>query len=208
LKRARPPKPNLTGRQRTVLRELQDNRDIYTVPADKGNATVILDSSDYSNNIHTLLSDPTYEPTNCNPIKQMERQTKKLIQKSSIPIETQKLLTSKDTRPPTFYGLKKSTNPMFPCDPQSMLHDPRPRYLHWILLPTFPRPASYIQNCRLFVQILSRLTITALTWNHFSLKSRHTHLNSRHPNITFSMELEGDHQLPFLDVLVNRRSVN
>jgi hypothetical protein len=68
LKRAHPPKPTITGRERAALREFK-NKDICTVLADKDNATVILDSSDYSNKIHTLLADPTYEPTNCNPLK-------------------------------------------------------------------------------------------------------------------------------------------
>jgi hypothetical protein len=43
-------------------------------------------------------------------------------------------------------------------------------------------------------------------WPHGSatLKDFIGHLNSRHPNIMFSMELERDRQLSFLDVLVNQ----
>jgi hypothetical protein len=59
--------PTLMGREKAALREHQENKDIYIVLADKGNATVILDALDYSNKIHTLLSIPTYEP-NCNPM--------------------------------------------------------------------------------------------------------------------------------------------
>jgi retron-type reverse transcriptase len=42
-------------------------------------------------------------------------------------------------------------------------------------------------------------------WPHgqAALKDFLSHLNSRHRNITFSMEPERDHQLPFLDVTVN-----
>jgi hypothetical protein len=47
LKRACSPKSNLTRKDRATLRELQENKFIYMVLADKGNATVILDSSDY-----------------------------------------------------------------------------------------------------------------------------------------------------------------
>jgi hypothetical protein len=59
LKTANPPRPNLTRRERAALRKLQDNKGICIVPVDKGNTTVILDSLDYSNNIRTLLADPT-----------------------------------------------------------------------------------------------------------------------------------------------------
>jgi hypothetical protein len=74
LKRECSPKSNLTGRETTALRELQDNKGIYIVPA----ATVILVSSDYSNKIKTFLADPTYEAINRCPMKWVEKQTKKL----------------------------------------------------------------------------------------------------------------------------------
>jgi hypothetical protein len=47
-------------------------------------------------------------------------------------------------------------------------------------------------------------------WPHgqVALKDFLGRLNSRHPNIMFSMELEKDHQLPFLDIMVNRRPDN
>jgi hypothetical protein len=43
-------------------------------------------------------------------------------------------------------------------------------------------------------------------WPHrqAALKDFLGHLNSRHPNITFSIELERNRQLPFVDVMVNR----
>jgi hypothetical protein len=46
LKRVHLPKPNLTRRERAALREVQESKDVCIVPADKGTATAILDSSD------------------------------------------------------------------------------------------------------------------------------------------------------------------
>jgi hypothetical protein len=160
LKRACPPKPNFTRQEREALRELQENKGIYIVLVDKGNATVLLDSLDYSNRIHTVLSDPIYEPTNRNPIKQVERQTKKLIQQSSVPVKTQKLLIPKHTRTPAFYSLPKIHKPDVALRPivsatGSPTHN-LTRYLHR-LLPTIPCPASYIQYSH--VQLLSQFTL-------------------------------------------------
>jgi hypothetical protein len=58
-------------------RKRKSSSERTTVLVDKRNATVILD---YSNKSHTLLADPTYESTNWNLIKQVEKQIKKLIE--------------------------------------------------------------------------------------------------------------------------------
>jgi hypothetical protein len=70
---------SITQKERAALRELQNNKVIYTLAADKGNVTVILDFSDYSYKIHALLTDPTYEPLNCNHVTQAEKQTNSLL---------------------------------------------------------------------------------------------------------------------------------
>lgn len=54
-----PLNPNVTGWERAAARELQDGANVYVVLVDKGNASAILDSSDYPGKIHTLIADPT-----------------------------------------------------------------------------------------------------------------------------------------------------
>ena len=44
----KPPKPNLTYSQRRALRDLKNDDLIVILPADKGNATVVMDRSQYS----------------------------------------------------------------------------------------------------------------------------------------------------------------
>ncbi|XP_046399906.1 uncharacterized protein LOC124166418 [Ischnura elegans] len=49
---------------------------------------------------------------------------------------------------------------------------------------------------------------TFIVWPHGrdNLDQFLEHMNSRHPNITFTMELEKDGRLPFLDILIQRKS--
>ena len=51
LRRAKPPKDNLTKEQRRALKELKDLEDEVILPADKGNATVVMRRKDYSTKI-------------------------------------------------------------------------------------------------------------------------------------------------------------
>ena len=51
LRRAKPPKDNLTKEQRKALKELKDLEDEVILPADKGNATVVMRRKDYSTKI-------------------------------------------------------------------------------------------------------------------------------------------------------------
>jgi hypothetical protein len=60
LKASRKPKDNLSGAERRALRTLRTNADLTILPADKGNAIVVLNTSDYNREIGALLGAPTY----------------------------------------------------------------------------------------------------------------------------------------------------
>ena len=51
---AKPPKPNLTYSQRRALQDLRNDNLIVMLPADKGNATVVIDRSTYSDKMNAL----------------------------------------------------------------------------------------------------------------------------------------------------------
>jgi hypothetical protein len=61
LKDSRQPKDNLIDAERRALRSLKANDSLTVLPADKGNAAVVLGTSDYNKNIATLLQDKAYE---------------------------------------------------------------------------------------------------------------------------------------------------
>ncbi|XP_047120504.1 uncharacterized protein LOC124803362 [Schistocerca piceifrons] len=47
LVKAKPPESNISQEERRCLRLLRENEDLVVLPADKGNATVVLNSADY-----------------------------------------------------------------------------------------------------------------------------------------------------------------
>jgi hypothetical protein len=57
IKSASKPKDNLTRTERAALRTLKNNTDLTILPADKGNATVIFNTTDYKQKITSLLED-------------------------------------------------------------------------------------------------------------------------------------------------------
>ena len=72
LKTASPPlNRNVTREEEEALKELKNNEKIVILKADKGNATVVMNTEDYEEKVNSLLSDEcTYEklPTRPNPV--------------------------------------------------------------------------------------------------------------------------------------------
>jgi hypothetical protein len=59
LKVSNKPRDNLSGAERRALRSLRTNSALTVIHADKGNATVVLDTMDYNEKISALLRAPT-----------------------------------------------------------------------------------------------------------------------------------------------------
>ena len=57
LLKAKPPKPNLTVKEKNAMKTLESYQDIVITEADKGNCTVVLDKTDYNDKIMELLQD-------------------------------------------------------------------------------------------------------------------------------------------------------
>ena len=54
------------------MKNLREDRDIVILPADKGNATVILDQTDYAAKMEHLLEDRAYRKVQRNPTSRVE----------------------------------------------------------------------------------------------------------------------------------------
>ncbi len=57
LAKARPPHTNLSPAEQKAIRSLKQAEDIIITPADKGNATAVLDRTTYDGKIRALLAD-------------------------------------------------------------------------------------------------------------------------------------------------------
>jgi hypothetical protein len=107
LKVSNKPRDNLSGAERRALRSLRTNTDLTVIHADKGNATVVLDTMDYNEKISALLRAPTYRRLAKDPTDAVERKTNLLFRKSSLPEKVIQKLWPQGSRPPRLYGLPK-----------------------------------------------------------------------------------------------------
>ena len=60
IREAKPPKRNITRKQSTSLKSLQQNENIIIQPADKGRATVVLDKEDHIKKCNEHLTSGPY----------------------------------------------------------------------------------------------------------------------------------------------------
>jgi hypothetical protein len=107
LKGSHKPKDNLTGEDRRALRALKVNEALTVLLADKGNATVVLDTADYNQKIAALLEDKAYRKLKKDPSESVERKTVLFLKKSSFSEEVSQQLRQQGSRPPRLYGFPK-----------------------------------------------------------------------------------------------------
>ena len=79
IRNARVPKDNLSKDQRKALKELIEMDDITILPADKGNATVLMDKKDYHNNLSAMLNTGTYGKLSKDPTKSRESKLTQML---------------------------------------------------------------------------------------------------------------------------------
>ena len=63
------------------MRKLQKDKDIVIIPADKGNATVVIDRSEYTRKMEDLLRDEAYEKLRKDPTSQIETKVFQALKK-------------------------------------------------------------------------------------------------------------------------------
>jgi hypothetical protein len=96
---------------------MKNNLNLTILPADKGNATVILNTSDYKQKISSFLQDPAYRKLTKDPTDSIERKTTALLKKSSIPEETCRQMCPAGSRPPRLHRLSKIHKEGIPLRP-------------------------------------------------------------------------------------------
>ncbi|XP_060531998.1 uncharacterized protein LOC132705430 [Cylas formicarius] len=163
LRQSKPPQPNLSREEMQALRNLNNNENILIMPADKGNATVVMNTSDYNAKLEDILNDPIYKLVTRDPTTYLEKTTKSKILDSSINEDTKKKLIprEKSSRCPKFYGLPKIHKDGVPLRPiVSAFNSPLcklEKHLASALQPIVEKADSYVKNSEHFTQILGSL---------------------------------------------------
>jgi hypothetical protein len=154
-------KNNLTKNERKALRLLKNNTQLTILPADKGNATVILNSTDYKKKITNLLGDSAHKKLDKDSTEFIERKIMKLLKKSSLPEDLRKQLQPSGSRAPRLYGLPKIHKEGVPLRPiVSNIGAPTyqlAKQLTGFLSQLTGNSAHHVKNSSHFIQILDNL---------------------------------------------------
>ncbi|KAL0842481.1 hypothetical protein ABMA28_014575 [Loxostege sticticalis] len=119
LRHSKVPKSNLSREHYLALKNLRSRPELTILRADKGNATVVMDTSDYKLKMAQLLSDEnTYKRVKCDQTNKILKKTSDLVRKYSekLSLDDQLLIPS-CAKPPKLYGLPKIHKPNAPLRP-------------------------------------------------------------------------------------------
>ncbi|KAK9874835.1 hypothetical protein WA026_005651 [Henosepilachna vigintioctopunctata] len=163
LQHARPPKSNIPYTERRALKDLRNNKDIIILPADKGNATTVLNTVDYHQKVQDLLKPENYKMLKRDPTASILRKTNDLIKNSSIPEELQKKIKVSEALSPRLYGLPKIHKPDVPLRPiVSAIGSPTynlAKHLTRLLQPHVGQSVTFIKDSSHFIEKLKLINV-------------------------------------------------
>ena len=136
----------------TTIKSLQDNNNIIILPADKGNATLVMDRVEYSNKLPDLIGNDGYCKVKKNPTLKMERKLSQVLGKNKdlIPQAKYRQLIQHYSKLPYICGLPKIHKDGIPLRPivsnwGSACH-PLSHFLVEIINPLTGKSSSYVKN--------------------------------------------------------------
>ena len=147
---------NLTQEERMAIKSLRDDKSVIITKADKGNATVVLNTQDYKEKMHQHLSEGPYTPVVNKTVSAVMNRNKVEVGdylrgvKDSLGSGKWYSLYPKTKVVPRMYGLPKIHKPSTPMRPivdgiGCPSHE-LARYLAKILQPLTCRTGSFVKN--------------------------------------------------------------
>ena len=152
------PKPNLTKEEIKAVSILGKDDSVKILPADKGNATVVLDSVPYKDKLSDTLKAGKYTQLNKDPTESFERKVASTLRKHKKYFSEKRrtFLTPHHSKVPHMYGLPKIHKQDVPLRPIISSRDSPCRELSKVLLgvltPLVGQTDSYIKNSKDFVE--------------------------------------------------------
>ena len=190
----RPPIPTLNQVECAAITVLKENKEIVILPADKDNATVELNKNQYTSKMKELLDQDDYKIIKRNP-------TNKLV--STIKKTLENILQSNNITP----ELASYEDAIYEqTDGTAMGSSLSPTVAN-IFMEDFENTA--IATFHLQSKIWKRyVDDTFVIWphNNSSLQEFLSHINGLHDRIKFTMEIENNNSIAFLDVLVTKNN--
>ena len=168
LKKSKPPSSNISKGEFVAIQELKGNKDITILPADRGRATVILNTTDYETKMATLLNDPTtYELLAKDPTAPYKRKLINIIKRwqsqDPIPQQLKHRIYPTAEEVPKIYGLPKIHKPDFPLRPivasRGGITYNAARVLADILSPLVGQSEHHVKNSSAFVDKIQDLEV-------------------------------------------------
>ena len=169
IRRAQPPRRNMGNKELEALDTLRGNREITILQADKGNATVILNTSDYERKAHAILDHYPFQRVARDRTARTEKRVNETLKRMSARGEIDNAtvmdlrISSNGTRTPLFYGTVKIHKPDFPLRPivstiGSATYNIA-KFISRTLTPYVKDSPSFIENTPHFIEEIRDLRI-------------------------------------------------
>ena len=168
VKNTKLPTSNISKDERKALYDLKKDKDIMILPADKGRATVIMDTTDYKDKVQTLLADTnTYTKLQRNPTQKFKNKLINILREwkrqNTISEQLYWKIYPESDESPKFYGTPKIHKQGTPLRPivstcGSITYNAA-RYLADVLAPLQGNTIHSVNNTKDLVDALQDLQI-------------------------------------------------
>lgn len=164
LRKAKPPRRNLSKEELIALRSLNQNEDIVVLKADKGGATIILDREDYRKKmLDHLHNSGSYKKLAKNPLKKISKTVAHAIKSSSSVGALSRKLVESNPIAPRIYGVPKIHKEGVPLRPiVNTIGDPTyllAKFLALKLKPLVGRTDSFVKDSASFIRDLEDIRL-------------------------------------------------
>ncbi|XP_028408809.1 uncharacterized protein LOC114531389 [Dendronephthya gigantea] len=152
--------------EQKAIKDLQDDKEIIILPADKGRMTVVMNKSDYIDKANTLLKDTaTYQPLDTDPnkttVNHINQKLKQLKDKGKLDERNYSRIRPNDASTAKFYGLPKIHKKNIPLRPiVSLPGSPTyelSKYLAMVLHPLVKVSPHTVNNTNAFLNNIKDL---------------------------------------------------
>ncbi len=186
LSKAQTPRSNISKSEREAIKTLRGDKSVITLVADKGNATVIMNRSDYIEKMDPILNDTAhFKKIDSDPTPKWEKALNKFLlnklrKPGLIKNKLYRFLRSSDSRTPKLYGLPKVHKEGVPLRPivsavRTFSYNVG-KLLVWILGPYMTDCDSYVKNSAEFASFLASVKPGYSRQASFDVKSLFTNV--------------------------------